>query len=66
MAQRGFVALTFDFRGWGESGGQRRQLENPQQKIDDIIAAAATCAPGPKWLEGASAAWGFVPVQDIW
>jgi fermentation-respiration switch protein FrsA (DUF1100 family) len=29
MADRGFVALTFDFRGWGESGGVRRQYEDP-------------------------------------
>lgn len=40
MAKRGFVALTFDFRDWGESGGKRRQLENPPEKIEDIRAAA--------------------------
>lgn len=39
MAERGFVALTFDFRGWGESGGARRQLEDPGAKIADIRAA---------------------------
>lgn len=39
LAARGYAALAFDFRGWGESGGDRRQKEDPQQKIDDIIAA---------------------------
>ncbi len=48
MAERGFVALTFDFRGWGESGGQRRQLENPQEKIQDIRAAIAFLQTRPE------------------
>ena len=39
MAQRGFVALAFDFRGWGQSGGERRQFEDPSAKIADIRAA---------------------------
>lgn len=41
MAERGFAALAFDFRGWGESGGERRQKEDPTAKIQDIEAAAA-------------------------
>ena len=40
MADRGYVVLAFDFRNWGESGGKERQLENPTNKIQDIIAAA--------------------------
>jgi hypothetical protein len=48
MASRGFVALTFDFRGWGESGGQRRQLEDPQDKIQDIRAAIAFLQTRPE------------------
>lgn len=44
MAERGFVALAFDFRGWGESGGERRQFEDPAAKIADIRAAAAFLA----------------------
>lgn len=39
LAGRGFAALTFDFRGWGESAGARRQLEDPTAKIADIRAA---------------------------
>ncbi|MEM9166382.1 MAG: alpha/beta hydrolase [Planctomycetota bacterium] len=40
LAERGYVALAFDFRTWGESGGDTRSLENPAMKIEDIIAAA--------------------------
>ena len=40
MADRGYVVLAFDFRNWGESDGKERQLENPTNKIQDIIAAA--------------------------
>lgn len=39
MATRGQIALAFDFRTWGESGGATRSFENPEIKIDDIIAA---------------------------
>lgn len=39
LAERGFAALTFDFRGWGESGGASRQVEDPEAKIADIGAA---------------------------
>ncbi|RVB75106.1 MULTISPECIES: CocE/NonD family hydrolase [unclassified Mesorhizobium] len=48
MADRGFVALTFDFRGWGESGGARRQYEDPSDKIADIEAAVAYLATRPE------------------
>ena len=44
MAARGLAALTFDFTGWGESGGDRRQFEDPSAKIADIGAAAAFLA----------------------
>ena len=42
MANRGFAAFTFDFRGWGKSGdvaGQARYTEDPSAKISDIRAA---------------------------
>jgi dienelactone hydrolase len=48
MADRGFVALIFDFRGWGESGGERRQYEDPNAKIADIEAAVAYLATRPE------------------
>ena len=40
MAERGYAVLAFDFRNWGESEGNQRQLENPTYKTEDIIAAA--------------------------
>ena len=41
MAERGFAALAFDYRYFGESGGQPRQFENPEANIEDIKNAAA-------------------------
>ena len=40
LANRGYAALTFDFRGWGESEGENRFLEDPIRKTEDIIEAA--------------------------
>jgi uncharacterized protein len=42
LAERGFVALSFDHRYFGESAGRPRQLENPAAKIADIQAATAS------------------------
>ncbi|MEL6836422.1 MAG: nuclear transport factor 2 family protein [Bacteroidota bacterium] len=39
IAQQGFLALTFDFTGFGESEGQPRQVEDYELKINDIKAA---------------------------
>ncbi|UTW46743.1 alpha/beta hydrolase [bacterium SCSIO 12696] len=39
LAERGLVALAFDFTGWGESGGDRRYVEDPTVKTADILAA---------------------------
>lgn len=47
MAERGHVALAFDFRTWGESGGDTRSFENPAIKIEDIIAAGEFLAARP-------------------
>lgn len=40
LAARGYTAITFDFTGWGRSGGDLRQVELPSRKIADITAAA--------------------------
>lgn len=39
LADRGFAALAFDFRNFGESEGDIRALESPAMKIEDIMAA---------------------------
>ena len=47
MVERGFAAVTFDFRGWGKSGdlpGGIRFEENPTAKISDIRAAISAAA----------------------
>jgi uncharacterized protein len=39
LAERGYAAFTFDFTGFGESGGVPRQAEIPDRKIADLSAA---------------------------
>jgi dienelactone hydrolase len=41
LAARGFTTLTFDFAGWGASGGDLRHAELPTRKVADIAAATA-------------------------
>jgi fermentation-respiration switch protein FrsA (DUF1100 family) len=36
LAERGYLALAFDFRGYGESAGKPRDVESPERKIMDI------------------------------
>jgi dienelactone hydrolase len=40
LAERGYTAVTFDFTGFGTSGGDLRQAEIPSRKIDDLITVA--------------------------
>ncbi len=40
LAAEGLAALSFDFRTYGESGGEPRQIESPTMKVRDIINAA--------------------------
>lgn len=40
MAERGYAALAFDYRYFGESDGRPRQFENPAANIEDIKNAA--------------------------
>jgi uncharacterized protein len=49
LAERGFLALAFDHRTFGESGGEPRQFENSFAKVEDIKAAASALLsdPGP-------------------
>jgi uncharacterized protein len=40
MAERGYAALAFDYRYFGESDGRPRQFESPDANIEDIKNAA--------------------------
>jgi hypothetical protein len=52
MAERGYAALTFDYRCFGESDGQPRQFENPVANIEDIrngrSTSTMTRSPSPR------------------
>lgn len=48
IADRGFVALAFDFRGWGQSPDNIRFLEDPVRKTADINAAVDFLATRPE------------------
>jgi fermentation-respiration switch protein FrsA (DUF1100 family) len=48
LAERGFVALAFDYRHWGTSEGHPRQYESPERKILDIANAAAYLRTRPE------------------
>jgi uncharacterized protein len=41
MAERGYAALAFDYRYFGESGGRPRQFEDPNANIEDIENAGS-------------------------
>ncbi|MFD6394311.1 alpha/beta hydrolase [Nocardia sp. NPDC060259] len=47
LAERGYAALSFDFAGFGESGGEPRDVENPARKVSDIHHAVTFLAEHP-------------------
>ena len=47
LADRGYAALAFDFRGWGKSPGAPQYLEDPARKTEDINAAVNYLATRP-------------------
>ncbi len=52
LAEKGYVALAFDFRGWGTSAAEAptslQFVENPGEKTKDILAAAKFLAQRPE------------------
>jgi fermentation-respiration switch protein FrsA (DUF1100 family) len=51
MAQRGYAALAFDYRHFGESGGEPRQFEDPEENITDIHNAVTALGKVPGLTE---------------
>ncbi|CAL9452054.1 alpha/beta hydrolase [Streptomyces sp. enrichment culture] len=47
LAAHGYAALSFDFTGFGESGGEPRDVEDPALKVRDIRHALAFLAGHP-------------------
>jgi fermentation-respiration switch protein FrsA (DUF1100 family) len=47
LAARGYAALAFDFRGFGESTGAPRDHESPPSKIEDLRNALTFLAAQP-------------------
>lgn len=66
FAALGWVVLTFDYRGWGESegrmldedGGEIREAVNPQANLADIRVAFDFLCGDPMVDESAIAVWG--------
>ncbi len=48
MLEAGMAALIFDFRGWGETGGEPRYTEDPLSKTEDIRAVFDWLARQPE------------------
>lgn len=44
MARRGYIALSIDYRHYGESGGRARQYEDPEAKAEDHAASVTFLA----------------------
>ena len=48
LAERGFAAVAFDHRTFGESDGSPRQFENPEGKARDVSAAVTALEADPR------------------
>ncbi|WP_206781945.1 alpha/beta hydrolase [Bailinhaonella thermotolerans] len=65
LAERGHLALAFDFRGYGDSSGTPRDVESPDQKAADIrnavtfLAGHAQADPGRIGALGLCAGAGY-------
>lgn len=48
LADSGFTAMTFDFRGFGASEGEPREVESGRAKASDIVDAVSFLATRPE------------------
>jgi fermentation-respiration switch protein FrsA (DUF1100 family) len=51
LARRGYAALAFDHRTFGESGGKPRQFESPQGKANDIRGAVSALSKDKRLVD---------------
>jgi pimeloyl-ACP methyl ester carboxylesterase len=54
LGQKGYVALTFDFRGYGKSGGKKDDIANIYKDIAAAISFVKSYGPAQVFLVGAS------------
>lgn len=59
FAERGYAALTFDYRHFGDSEGDPRQLLDPTRQIDDWAAALGSLRRTDGVDADRIALWGF-------
>lgn len=59
LADAGFAALAFDYRHWGESGGEPRSLMDPARQREDWRAAIAHVRTLDKLDPARIAMWGY-------
>jgi uncharacterized protein len=58
FADAGFHVLVIDYRHFGDSGGQPRQLLDPRRQVDDILAAVSYARSRDDVDPGRIALWG--------
>jgi pimeloyl-ACP methyl ester carboxylesterase len=56
--EAGFAVMTFDYRGWGASEGQPRQVINPHHREQDIEVALAHLKTRPQIDPARIVLWG--------
>jgi len=54
LAEKGYVALTFDFRGYGKSGGKKDDIANIYKDVTAAISFVKSYDPVQVFLVGAS------------
>jgi len=55
----GFTVLAFDYRRFGDSGGEPRHVVRVDEQVQDLLAAADFAATLPRVDRGRVALWGF-------
>lgn len=58
FAEEGFAALTFDYRGFGDSGGRERQVLSINRELEDVESAIGFARSHDRVDPGRIALWG--------